>query len=158
MNPKRTLHILPTNSFGSCSSVQSCSQSQSQSDDILTHPRKHLPVDCVRCWSCAGVDQYSQNLSRHPHNHFYIRMCSLPWLAAWVCVCCLQLCLITCHHDAEAGENILYQWWLLFVLICLNLILFPQWSYLGCQNSDSASSSKFHHLALLALLAALVLH
>ena len=49
-----------------------------------------------------------------------------------------------------------------------------QWSYLGCQNSDSASSSNFHHLALLvalvshssnfhhwpllALLVALVLH
>ena len=29
---------------------------------------------------------------------------------------------------------------------------------LGCQNSDSASSSKAHHLALLALLVALVLH
>ena len=33
-----------------------------------------------------------------------------------------------------------------------------QWSYLGCQNTDSASSSKFHHLAFLALLVALVSH
>ena len=30
--------------------------------------------------------------------------------------------------------------------------------YLGCQNSNSASSSKFQHLALLELLVALVLH
>ena len=33
-----------------------------------------------------------------------------------------------------------------------------QWSYTGCQNSDSVSSSKFHHLALLALLVVLVSH
>ena len=31
-----------------------------------------------------------------------------------------------------------------------------QWSFLGCQNSDSASSSKLHHLTLLALLVELV--
>ena len=33
-----------------------------------------------------------------------------------------------------------------------------QWSYLGCQNSDLAIGSKFHHLALLALLVVLVSH
>jgi len=31
-----------------------------------------------------------------------------------------------------------------------------QWSYIGCQTSNSASSSKFHHLALLALFVVLV--
>ena len=33
-----------------------------------------------------------------------------------------------------------------------------QWSYLECQNSDSASSSIFHQLALFALLMVLVSH
>ena len=48
-----------------------------------------------------------------------------------------------------------WQWSVLFVI--LNHIHYhDQWSYLGWQTSDSASSSKFHHLALLALLVALV--
>ena len=38
----------------------------------------------------------------------------------------------------------------LFVIVKID-----QWSYLGYQNSNSASSSKFHHLALLVVL---VLH
>ena len=74
----------------------------------------------------------------------------------------------TSHHHswvigAHGGNqysdtNTFYSW--LYCLTFLNTatkICCLQWSYLGYQNSNSASSSKFHYLAFLALLVALML-
>ena len=54
----------------------------------------------------------------------------------------------------EGGE-MSQLWWEWEKIDCFQNKWNDQWSYLGCQNSDSASSSKFHYFALLV---ALVLH
>ena len=53
------------------------------------------------------------------------------------------------HNTKITTPANLCSWLLNLPLLLLGL---SQWSYLGCQTSDSASSSKFQHLALLVAL------
>ena len=105
----------------------------------------HMPLQEL----FSSIINYKQLLpwGRHYHHWFIILRIALAMLLTSILSVNIWFCFEyqCCCVNTE-------QIWTQYKHFCVHLGSLHQWSYIGCQNSDSASSSKFHHLALLVVL------